>query len=139
LDIPAMLTPPERHYIHWHMKNIFTGSGEAVELGSFLGGSTAATLSGLVKNSNKKASQRILKVYDLFEWTLADLNVYKSVFDINADIKVGESFQPLFYKHIHPWTSQVKIFPGDIHNHTWSGEDIEYLFVDLMKSPSIAT
>jgi hypothetical protein len=139
LQIPAMLTKPERFYIHWHMKNIFTGQGAAVELGSFLGGSTAAALSGLAKNPNQAANNRILKVYDLFEWTLADTNIYKTFFDKTAEIAVGQTFQPIFYKHIAPWSERAEIFPGDICNYSWNSGEIEYLFVDLMKSPSIAT
>ncbi len=139
LHIPAMLSYSERLYIHWHMNNIFTGQGEAVELGSFLGGSTSAALSGLSKNLNQAASKHILKVYDFFEWTAADANIYKTNFDKNAQIEVGQSFQPMFYKHIAPWSDRAEIFPGDICNRSWNGGEIEYLFVDLMKSPSIAT
>jgi hypothetical protein len=140
-SVPTMLAQEEMGFLRWYMRDIYTGRGEAVEMGSYVGGSTAASLSGLVENPHPAAQQRILQVYDLFHWQPFELEYYRQRWPQDtaaADYQVGDDFEPLFLKHVTPWKSRVQTHSGDILRHFWNGNSIEYLFVDVMKSWQIA-
>lgn len=135
-NIVGMLTQEERRYLHTHMKDLYTGQGEAVELGSFTGSSTGATLSGMALNP--RALGKSLHVYDLFIWDSVVIDIYKMlVQDSELDMRDGDSFQPLFYENIGQWADRVQVYAGDIRTFQWSGQPIEFLFVDILKSPDI--
>ena len=136
LNIPGMVAYGERRYLFTHMRDIYTGQGEAVELGSFLGSSTGATLAGMALNPRARA--KMLHVYDLFTWLSVNIDIYKTLVKrSDVDFREGDSFEPLFWDNIRPWSAYAKTYPGDIMAANWNGQPIEYLFVDILKSPEI--
>lgn len=131
-SIPGWLSPSEQYFLNWYMEAQYQGHGAAVELGSFLGRSSAAMLDGLSRNPHEAAQNRVLHVYDNFVWeplynnripgyTLPALDDYAS-------------FEPAYLENMAPWKDRVQTHAQDIANPTWSGEPIEYLFIDVMKS-----
>jgi hypothetical protein len=138
--VPTQLIQPELQYLHWYMSEVYTGQGESVEQGCYLGGSTAASASGLVINTHPEARDRIIHVYDLFTWGEYELDLYKQQWGgpEAQSYKLGDSFEPLFYENVAPWRQRIRTYSGDILQHHWNGAAIEFLFVDVMKTPEIA-
>ena len=63
VPIPTMLVARELNYLYW-LASTLKGTGEIVELGCFLGGSTAALVAGV--RHNPRVDSKIL-TYDAFE------------------------------------------------------------------------
>lgn len=138
LGVPTMLVQRELDYLHW-LGTQLTGSGRVVELGCFLGGSTAALTEGM------RASGRALKptlVYDSF---IAPDNeaVANSWWMKRYQLGPGENFRNK-YESIHAsrldrldiregWlpenatrAQELEVYPEQ--------EPIELLFVDVAKT-----
>ena len=49
-DVPGMLGGEERQFLYWYARDKYTGAGEIVELGAFLGQSASALAAGLAAN-----------------------------------------------------------------------------------------
>ena len=132
-SILGWMTPIELGFVSWFMREVYSGVGEAVELGCAFGRSTAATLQGMV--ANQRAAGKNLHVYDLmtFDWFL--LQEFKRQPGCeDSPFELGDSFEEIFWRNVGPWKERVRAHTGDIATNRWSGEPIEYLFIDIMKS-----
>jgi hypothetical protein len=128
--VPTMLSYRELQLLHWLARDYFTGAGRIVDGGSFLGGSTAALASGLAARADGPRGAAIAS-YDLFrveEYTLAQFAAFL------PDPTVGASFRPVFDANIAPWARHVEVREGDACAIGWSGEPIEVLFLDIVKT-----
>jgi hypothetical protein len=128
--VPSMLSYREFQLLHWLARDYFTGAGRIVDGGSFLGGSTAALASGLAARTDGSWDAAIAS-YDLFrveEYTLADFSASL------PDPVVGASFRHAFDANIAPWARHVEVREGDACAIGWSGEPIEVLFLDMVKT-----
>jgi hypothetical protein len=128
--VPTMLWYRELQLLHWLARDHFTGAGRIVDGGSFLGGSTAALASGLAARADGPWEAAIAS-YDLFrveEYTLAEYAAFL------PDPTVGASFRPAFDANIAPWARHVEVREGDACAIGWSGEPIEVLFLDMVKT-----
>jgi hypothetical protein len=65
LGIPGMITPDAMRYYKWLGKRA-SGAGDAVEIGCWMGRSTASLAGGLI--ANPSFGQRRLHVFDKFTW-----------------------------------------------------------------------
>jgi hypothetical protein len=125
-----MLSVRERQLLHWLTRDYFTGVGRIVDGGCFLGGSTAALASGLAARTDGSWEQSIVS-YDLFrveDYTLAQ---FGSCFQ---DRTIGASFRSAFDANVAPWSQHLEVREGDARAWGWSGEPIEVLFLDMVKS-----
>jgi hypothetical protein len=133
---PGMTTPSERAYFRWHAQERFTGEGAAIDLGSWLGSTTAALAMGLDANRVPAARRATLHAYDQFLW--------EPWMDIYADIvrdgqySPGDTFLPEFERLVAPWRHRIEIHEGDLVQQTWSDGPIELLLIDAMKSWELA-
>ena len=102
------------------------------DLGCFLGASTLPLLVGLSENQDPKARLRKIHAFDQFiaEWWCEQLI---------PGVSVGKRLLDSFLQNIHPWQSNVEVHEGDVCSLGWKGEEIEYLFVDIMKSWKIGS
>jgi hypothetical protein len=66
--LPGMTSPSERAYFTWHARELVTGAGALVDLGSWLGSTTAALAIGLRANRSDAASRTRIHAYDRFLW-----------------------------------------------------------------------
>ena len=90
-SIPTMLTPRELNYLRW-LASSLPGEGRIVELGCFLGGSTAALLDG--RRANAGLSDPVL-TYDAFNIegkVTPDLGAWLE----SCGVTPGRSFRPRF-------------------------------------------
>jgi hypothetical protein len=127
--IPTMLSKSERRLLYGLARDYASGEGAIVDAGCFLGGSTAALLSGL-RDRGTPWTGPPLESFDLFrveEFTLAK-------FFSDGSLRVGDSFRSRFDAHVAGFDTPHVVHEGDIIEIGWSGEPIEVLFLDVLKS-----
>jgi hypothetical protein len=130
LAVPTMLSLRERQLLYWLARHHVTGEGRVVDGGCFLGGSTAALASGLADRRDGRWKKTIA-TYDLFrveDYTLAQFG------HCFPNRTIGSSFRSAFDKNIARWSRHVEVREGDAFEWGWSGEPIEVLFLDFVKS-----
>ena len=132
-----MLSIQERQYIHNYAQNQYSGLGEIVDLGCWLGGSSVALVTGLQENPNLELRQKIIHAYDLFVWE-SWMDPFVVDTPLQGLYKSGDSFLPECQRGISQWEQQIKLYPGDLDKIGWQGNDIEFLFIDAMKSWQLA-
>jgi hypothetical protein len=128
--IPAMSTGHEQGYINDYMERKYTGAGEAIELGPWLGASTVAAVAGLEKN--QRASVRFYRVYDCFRWHSHMGGIAK-----NVKLANGELFRDLFEQNTSRWAYRMAVHTEDLSKVSYGYGDIEWMFIDAFKSTPI--
>lgn len=130
----TMLTRSERQLLRWMARESYSGAGSIVELGCWMGGSTAALVTGLRENGRVADESKIVHTYDYFLW-----HPTFERYDLGFTRQVGESFQDEVERQLAPWRSSVALHAGDIAQAGWTGDPIEILFVDVMKDATSTT
>lgn len=134
--LPGMTADTERAYFQWHARDRFRGHGTIVDLGSWFGSTTACLAMGLVRNRRPAARREVIHAFDRFEWEwwmapyarLAALGSYQD----------GDSFLDEFEHVVRPWRRRIEVHAGDLCTQSWTGQPIELLLVDAMKSWALA-
>ena len=134
--VHTMLKPAELNALYHAAKDDFNGEGAAVDLGTWLGGSTVAMLEGLSRNNQPHAAAQVVHAYDKFELN-AYLKSHYPMPELEA-IPAGGSFLPVFEAQVAPWKLQVRTYAGDLNAIGWRGGPIELLHVDIMKTWPLA-
>jgi len=129
VGIPTMLSKAERRLLYGLARDFATDEGAIVDAGCFLGGSTAALLAG-VRDRPAAWTGPAVESYDLFR--VEAFTVPK--FFANADVRVGDSFRPLYEENVSRFDVPHVVHEGDITELGWSGGPIDVLFLDLLKS-----
>ena len=134
-QIPGMLTFAEKQY-YLYIGKFYSGRGEIVEIGSWLGSSTFYIVDGLLSNPYFRG--RKVNVYDDFTWRSSWMDKWMN--DSNLQLPSNhESFETLFHyftKDINPYinVSRRKLCEYDgnalVDDFEWSGLPIELCFID---------
>lgn len=130
---PGMISNEEMQY-YLYIGKFYTGAGQLVELGPWLGKSTGYIYEGLKDNPNFKGKK--IQVYDDFVWRAHWMNLY-----VEDDEKLAEhsDFLPLYKKYTAAFsqyieTEKVKIVPYDgnegLPDLSWNKGKIELMYVD---------
>ncbi len=130
--VRSMLTAAEREHLFHAARDRFTGQGAILDLGTWLGGSTAALAAGLKENRNTRVKDQKVHAFDLFE-----LNSYlKQTYPYPEldGIPAGGSFLPVFERNLAPWAQQVQTHPGDFTRNEHPLGPVELVHVDIMKN-----
>ena len=123
----TMLTEPELRLLHCISKN-FKNEGIIVDAGCFIGGSTLALASGILD----RIHHRVIHSYDRFLAEKYTLGKYlPETTELLSDIR------PLFEEQIKDIKYLVEIHAGDILTFKAPDEDIEILFLDVLKTPTV--
>jgi hypothetical protein len=130
VGIPTMLSKSERRLLYSLARDYATGDASLVDAGCFLGGSTAALLAG-VRDRPDRWTGPPVESYDLFR---VEAFTIEKFFRDYPDAQVGESFRPRFDSHVAPFDVSHVVHEGDITEIGWSGEPIDVLFLDVLKS-----
>ena len=86
----GMITPSERAYLYWYGKHIFSGKGDIVDLGCWLGSTTLSLAMGL-ENNKRARFNRLIHSYDEFVWRAYMDNGAKGT-DLKGKYQAGDSF-----------------------------------------------
>jgi hypothetical protein len=137
VDVPivGMLSPQELQYLYEYTKTEYSGIGAIVDLGCWLGSSTIAMATGLVENTQPQVKNRQIHAYDIFIWeSWMDACGGVDGRDLKTKFKPGDSFFEEYQRQTAPWEKQICAHPGDLLQLGWQGGEIEFLFIDAMKS-----
>jgi hypothetical protein len=128
--VPTMLSKMERRLLYSLARDYATGEGAIVDAGSFLGGSTAALLSG-VRDRPDGWNGPPVESYDLFR---VEAFTVPKFFARDRSLRVGDSFRPRFDAHVAQFDVPHVVHEGDITQLGWDGGPIDVLFLDVLKS-----
>lgn len=130
--VRSMLTTAERDHLFHAARDRFTGQGVILDLGTWLGGSTAALAAGLKENPNARTTSRRVHAFDLFELNsyLKETYPYPEL----ADVPAGSSFLHVFERNLAPWAAQVETHAGDFTKYEQPLGPVELVHVDIMKN-----
>jgi len=133
----TMLFPAESSYLRNFAMARYRGLGELVDLGAWAGSSTLALGQGLAMNDRVDCSRKRIHAYDIFIWEqwMSDIPWSSSLV---KGYQNGDSFLPLYEKQIAAYEHLIATYPGDLNAMAEFPRDIEYLFVDVMKSWQLA-
>jgi len=127
-QVKTMLSAQELDLLYTLARDRYSGRGEIVDGGAFLGGSTLALGSGLRDNPSTLAKQGRVHSYDLF---VSDVFVPRFI----EGYPEGTSTRPYYDSVIADVASYVTVHEGNITTMPWPGDrDIEIFFVDVAKS-----
>lgn len=121
---PNMTTRQEQQ-LYTELASSITGEGCIVDLGTWMGSTTEALARGLTKPVK-------IHAYDRYIWATWMDRTYPGHY------KAGDSFLEEYKERIYPWRDRIEIHPGDLCQQTWTGQPIELLLVDAMKSLELA-
>lgn len=123
--VPAMLQDEERQYLYWVTRHAYEGWGEIVELGPWVGASSAALAAGL----RDRGSQARVRSFDLFEWKPRYMERI-----LRARLPERADFLHVFREQTATFERWIDARKTDLLQATWDGPVIEILFVDAAKT-----
>ncbi|QIZ73475.1 glycosyltransferase family 4 protein [Oxynema aestuarii AP17] len=129
----GMTSDQEQIFLQDYGQNIYSGQGEIIDLGCWLGSATISLAKGLEKNRRVALKYKRIHAYDLFTWHPYMEQTVKGT-SLEGKYKPGDSFLDEFTRRISPWSPSIAVYPGNVMEIGWNGGAIEYLFVDAMKS-----
>ena len=138
-DELGMTSGNEQAFCRDYAREQYTGSGEIVDLGCWLGATTVSFAKGLQRNHRLTRETRRQRIhsYDLFRWHPTMEREVRGT-PLAGKFHEGDSFLPEFEKRTAAWSEYFSVHAGDIKAAPWKGGPIELLFVDAMKWPDTA-
>ncbi len=130
----GMTSYQEQVFLHDYGQNEYSGQGEIIDLGCWLGSATISIAKGLEKNLQVTAKNKRIHAYDLFIWEPSYMDRCVKGTTLEGKYKQGDSFLDEFLHRSHPWSQLIEVYPGDVLKIGWSKRPIEYLFIDAMKT-----
>lgn len=131
-----MTTRHEQHWLRTYAAKTFSGKGALVDLGCFLGATTISLAQGLALNP--RGGETAIHAYDLFTWD-EDFKLWAQGREVEGCLRAGDSFLGEFLKRTEKWRDRIMVHEQDLSDAQWQGGAIEFLHVDAMKSPAIAS
>jgi len=132
----GMTSRPEQRWLRNYAAQRYRGVGAIVDLGCFLGATTIALAEGL--ELNRKANRNQIYAYDLFIWNKR-YEARARGKEVEGLFTIGGSFLPEFLRRTQNWRDYIVIHEEDLRHARWEHGPIEFLFIDAMKSPEVAT
>lgn len=131
-----MISPDERGYFYAYARRLFTGYGDIVDLGSWLGATTISLAAGLAANPRARAAQRVVHAYDRFLWEdwMTGVSLLGNP-PLTRTYRAQDSFIDEFHERVARWKPRIVVHQADLLTEGWSERrPIELLLVDAMKS-----
>jgi hypothetical protein len=130
----GMTSVQEQVFLQDYAHNEYSGKGEIIDLGCWLGSATISVAKGLEKNLKVTVKDKRIHAYDIFIWAPSYMDRCVKGTSLEGKYKPGDSFLDEFVHRISPWSHSIVVYPGDVVKIGWNQRPIEYLFVDAMKS-----
>ena len=125
--VPTMLAEEEQALYAWLTATWMEDIGDVVDLGCFVGGSTARLAAGLAA-ADRRAH---LHAYDRFGCDEALKQ--RMLYPAGIPPFEGTDTLPLVRQLLSPWQDRLTLHPGQIQDTGWPGGPIELLFMDASK------
>ena len=126
--VPTMLSRMERRLYLWLAENWATGAGAIVDLGSFVGGSTACFAQGRARARGKQP----VHAFDRFR--ASETVKEKLIYPTGFPKFVGDDILPLSRAMLAPFRPAVEFHKGEIEEQVWDAGPIEILAIDAAKT-----
>ncbi len=136
-ELVGMTSKTEQDYFALYGEKTYSGKGEVVDLGCWLGSTTIPLVKGLLKNPAFAASNRKVYAYDLFIW-FDWMNSSAAGTSLAGKYREGDNFVEEFKARTKDFAQYIEIRAGDLKQIGWTGEKIEFLLVDAMKNWDLA-
>lgn len=136
-DLLGMTSSTEQEFLERYGAGSYTGAGNVVDLGCWLGSTTIPLTRGLLKNPAFQGSGRKVYAYDLFIW-FDWMNSSTAGTDIYGRYVEGDSFIDEFEKRTSEFGDLIETRAGDLKAIGWDRGVIEFLLVDAMKDFDMA-
>ncbi|MGH7899764.1 MAG: glycosyltransferase, partial [Candidatus Binatia bacterium] len=133
----GMTSTTEQAYFRWYARHIYTGRGQIVDLGCWLGSTTISLATGLTENRHPAASLAKVHAYDNFIWNSSYDAIVAST-ALGGRYRAGQSFLDEFRRRIAPWKDRIEVHPADLCHAAAEDGAIEFLLIDAMKSWDLA-
>ena len=133
----GMTSKTEQDYFYKYGEKLYTGKGEIVDLGCWLGSTTIPLVKGLLKNPAFVASDRKVFAYDLFVW-YEWMNSSVVGTNLAGKFQEGDNFVAEFKRRTEEYASRIEICEGDLVKIGWNSQNIEFLLIDAMKNWELA-
>jgi hypothetical protein len=136
-SIPTMLCPETMGYYKW-LARTFSGVGDIVELGCWMGCSTCCLAEGLLQNPD--ARSRKIHVFDSFVWLDWMKNFTEDQRILTTDLTDGSSFFDYFWMHCEPYHDLLEVHHSalntdndkfDLPDIEWEKREIGILVMDF--------
>jgi hypothetical protein len=127
-QVKTMLSTEELALLYTLARDTYTGRGEIVDGGAFLGGSTLALGCGL--RDNRRVADKAGRIYSYDMFVPEQYSAHHL-----ASFPPGTTNRQCYDATIAPIASYVRTFEGDIKTFPWDpARPIEILFIDVAKS-----
>ncbi|HEX8734011.1 MAG TPA: hypothetical protein VF721_01725 [Pyrinomonadaceae bacterium] len=136
-ELVGMTSKTEQDYFARYGEKTYSGKGEIVDLGCWLGSTTIPLVKGLLKNPAFTESNRKVYAYDLFIW-FDWMNSSAAGTRLAGKYKEGDNFVEEFKERTKDFARHIEIRAGDLKEIGWTGAEIEFLLVDAMKNWDLA-
>jgi len=134
----SMTTANELLFLERYARHAYSGRGKIVDLGCWLGATSAALADGL-SGGPYAEMHGVVEAYDLFEWR-EWMNPIKEAIGAKVDFRVGECFHSHVQKALASYERLVSVHKADLTSYRPPDDwQIEFLFIDAMKSWHLAT
>jgi Methyltransferase domain len=133
----GMTTAEEQSYFEGYAATEYSGAGEIIDLGCWLGSTTIPLAKGLLRNQDPRTLKKKIHAFDQFRW-----EKWMDDFVVGTEIQgryhPGDSFLEEFQERSRPWAERITIYSGNLCNIGWIGRKVEFLLIDAMKSWELA-
>ncbi|MCV2870589.1 class I SAM-dependent methyltransferase [Defluviimonas sp. WL0002] len=126
--VPTMLRDEEQALYYWLGRDWAKGKGAVVDLGCFVGGSTARFAAGITE------AQRNTQVHAFDRFTANEQTKERTLYPQGIRAFEGTDVLDLAQSLLTPWVENVTLHPGDILRARWNADPIEVLAVDAAKT-----
>ncbi len=130
-SVPTMQRREELQLYYWLAKQT-QGIGATVDIGTFVGGSTAHLALGLA------ASGRPHHLHGFDRFTASEEARALHLSPDGIALTEVEDILPLAQRFLAPWAANITLHRGEIEDAKWQSGPIELLVVDAAKSTTLA-
>ncbi len=128
--VPTMLHREEQRLYYWLTAIWAQGVGDILDLGCFVGGSTARLAEG------HRVSRLTSRIHAFDRFTADETLKEKMLYSAGIPEFVTQDILPLAENLLAPWAFAIDFHPGEIEDSIWDGDPIEILIIDAAKSTS---
>lgn len=129
--VPTMLAKQEQQLYVWLTSEWMQGRGEVVDIGCFVGGSTARLAAGHERGGHRG------KVHAYDRFTAAPGVKRRQLYQKGIAKFYGPDIFPLAQRLLAPWSERIEFHQGNIEDLGWTGGPIEILTLDASKKTEL--
>jgi hypothetical protein len=122
----------ERKFYFWLARDVMAGNGATVDLGAYVGGSTACLASGFA------AAGKTTQVHAFDRFKIKSAQRKEALIAAGVPDFDGTNVRKPVRKLLAPWRDQITLHVGDVREQNWQDGEIELLIVDVAKHADTA-